>query len=145
VERYAGFLARVQAASSAPVVVTAALPPALSDSVIREGYVNAHIAEQHGPADAAALSDILAQMEMPDLSTRTRLAQVYNAALAETCARLGLPFLDDHAPLLGPEGTVDPALVEWHGGTDHHLCFYHMASRRAAAQMAGRLADLVGP
>lgn len=140
VELYAKLLGQLRAATPARLVVSSALPPALSDAAVRQGYVNAHIAEAHGPADAETVAETLRRMEMPDQRVRTGLARTYNAALRETCTRLGLEFLDDFTPLLGPDGVIDPALVAWHGGTDHHLCFASPASRAAAGRMAREIA-----
>jgi hypothetical protein len=140
--RYLDFAAALAAETRARLVVTAALPPALSDAALRQGYLNAHIAELHGELDQDALRRQLQGLEMPDWKTRTALAAAYNQALAAGCAAAGLTYYDDFTPLLGPDGVIDPDLIVWHGGTDHHLCAAAPAARRAIAAFARDIAAL---
>ena len=124
------------------LVVSAALPPSLNDAALRAGYINAHIGELHADSGPEQLLAQLQQLDMPDWNTRTDLARAYNAALAAECARAGLTFLDDFTPLCGPDGLIDPELLVWHGGTDHHLCAGAPAGRRAAGALARQIAAL---
>lgn len=142
VRRYVAFLARLQAETPARLVVTAALPPALNDAALREGYMNAHIVELHAQVSPEALRQELQLLEMAPWQVRTGLAGIYNRELAAACAAAGLAFHDDFSPMLGPDGVIDPELILWHGGIDHHLCFTSPAARRAAAASAAALAAL---
>jgi hypothetical protein len=138
--RYVDFLSESQTRTPIRLVVTAALPPALGDAALREGYMNAHIVELHSELSPDALRAALQGLEMPDWRTRTALAGVFNTALAAGCAAAGLTFYDDFTPLLGADGVIDPALIVWHGGTDHHLCATSPAARAAAARVSADLA-----
>jgi len=140
--RYAAFVRDLTDETPLKLVVTAALPPALNDAALREGYMNAHIVEMHAEIGPDALREALQELEMPDWKVRTELARTYNQALAAACAEFGLTFYDDFTPLVGPDGVIDPALILWHGGTDHHLCATSPAARRAAGGFAADLARL---
>ncbi|HEV2532083.1 hypothetical protein [Phenylobacterium sp.] len=140
--RYAEFLRQARAATSARIVVSSALPPTLSDAALRQGVVNGHIAHLHAEADIEALAAGLARLDMPDQPTRTGLARTFNTTLQSACAELGLAFLDDFNPLLGPEGVIAPELIAWHGGSDHHIPWLCPDSRRAAGELALRIASL---
>ena len=79
VARYVGFLAEAVPPALKPLASVAAIfPPALSDAAWRQGYVNAHIADLHGPADRTGL----AGLEIPSLIERTRLHALFNGRLA---------------------------------------------------------------
>lgn len=145
VRRYVDFLAGLARRTRAPLVVTAALPPALSDEALRAGYLNAHIAELHANLDVEALRQALQALDMPDWKTRTQLAAVFNRTLAVACDAAGLIFYDDFTPLVGDDGVIDPALIAWHGGTDHHLCFTIPAARRDVGAFAADIARLTAP
>jgi hypothetical protein len=140
--RYVAFIETLRGLTTARLVVTAALPPSLNDAALRAGYINAHIGELHADSGPEQLLAQLQQLDMPDWKTRTDLARAYNAALAAECARAGLTFLDDFTPLCGPDGLIDPELLVWHGGTDHHLCAGAPAGRRAAGALARQIAAL---
>jgi hypothetical protein len=140
--RYAAFVRDLASETPLKLVVTAALPPALNDAALREGYMNAHIVEMHAEIGPEALRDELQKLEMPDWRVRTDLARTYNRELAAACAEYGLIFFDDFTPLIGPDGLIDPELLIWHGGTDHHLCATSVAGRRAASVFAADLAKL---
>ena len=78
VARYLAFLSQATPPElKGSALVAGVFPPALSDAAWRQGYVNAHIADLHGPADAAGLAERLAALEIPTLSERT--AQVVSA------------------------------------------------------------------
>ncbi|PZQ65616.1 MAG: hypothetical protein DI570_01155 [Phenylobacterium zucineum] len=140
--RYVDFLRGLRDLSPARIVVTAAFPPALNDEALREGYLNAHIVEMHGALDVDDMRRALRRLEMPSWPVRTELARRYNIALAAACASAGLTFHDDFTPMLGPHGLIDPEVIVWHGGTDHHLCFTSPAARRRAAEAAVAIAAL---
>jgi hypothetical protein len=140
--RFAAFVRDLAGETPLKLVVTAALPPALNDAALREGYMNAHIVEMHAEIAPEALRAELQKLEMPDWRVRTGLARTYNRALAAACAEFGLIFFDDFTPLIGPDGLIDPELLIWHGGTDHHLCATSPAGRRAASARAADLAKL---
>lgn len=114
-EAYAGWLAELPRRER--VHVAGVFPPALSDAAWRTGYVNAHIAQMHGPADLSDLSARLRAVEIPPLAERTRIHDLFNEALAESCDRLGLPWLDDAAAVRVAGGRV----LGRGGGHDHHL------------------------
>ncbi|MEW5686376.1 MAG: hypothetical protein AB1942_15780 [Pseudomonadota bacterium] len=142
VRRYIGFLREIRDLTPGRVVVTAAFPPALNDAALRDGYLNAHIVELHGALDLESMRRELQQLDMPSWAVRTDLARRYNAMLAEACAAAGLVFVDDFTPMLGADGLIDPEVIVWHGGTDHHLCFTSPAARRRAAGAAVAIAAL---
>jgi len=140
-ERYLAFVRELAALTPARLVVSAALPPALSDEALRRGYVNAHIAEMNGELDVPKVEAQLRALEMPDWDERTALAGDYNRRLREGCATAGLAFLDDFTPLLGPDGRVHPDLLVWHGGTDHHLCFNTPTGRALSGALAQQISS----
>lgn len=141
--RYVDFLRGLREVTSAKLIVTAALPPALNDAALRDGYLNAHIAELHAGLDTEALRRELQGLDMASWTVRTELARAYNTALAAACAEAGLSFYDDFTPLLGEAGVIAPDLIVWHGGTDHHLCFTSPAARCAVGAFARDLAAMV--
>lgn len=129
VDRYVAFLAQALPPDLKPSARVASIfPPALSDAAWRQGYVNAHIAELHGPADARML-ERLAELEIPSLAERTRLHAGFNERLAEAARAAGIGSLDLFAPFLGNAGVVLPAFVGKARGADHHLGY--TASRPA--------------
>jgi hypothetical protein len=140
--RYVAFAQSLRDLTRARLVVSAALPPSLNDAALRAGYINAHIGELHADAGPEQLMADLQRLEMPDWKARTDLARAYNEAVAGHCAEAGLLFLDDFSPLCGPDGIIDPDLLIWHGGTDHHLCAGSPAGRRAAGALARQIAAL---
>jgi hypothetical protein len=146
--RYLRFLRELQDETPIRLIVTAALPPALNDAALREGYMNAHIVQLYATLPADALREELQKLDMPDWRTRTGLAAVFNAELAAGCEAAGLVFYDDFNQLLGPDGLIAPDLLVWHGGTDHHICATSPAARAATARAAAglaALADRLGP
>lgn len=137
VTRYVGFLTDATPETLKPHATVATIfPPALSDSAWRQGYVNAHIAHLHGPADLAGLG----ALEIPSLATRTRLHARFNALLDAAARSAGFGVLDVFTPLLGPDGVVQRSLLGRARGTNHHLGY--AASRRA---LVGALSDLMSP
>ncbi|HEX7948460.1 MAG TPA: hypothetical protein VF495_27595 [Phenylobacterium sp.] len=139
---YVAFAESLRELTTARLVVTAALPPSLNDEALRAGYINAHIGELHADSGPEQLLADLQRLDMPDWKTRTELARAYNEDVAAHCAEAGLPFLDDFTPLLGADGLIDPGLLIWHGGTDHHLCAGSPAGRGAAGRFARQIAAL---
>jgi hypothetical protein len=118
VDRYIGFLAEALPPALKPQARVATIfPPALSDAAWRQGYVNAHIAELHGPADLAGL----AELEIPSLLERTRLHGRFNETLAAAARAAGLAMLDVFTPLLTTRGTVRRAHLGRGRGANHHL------------------------
>lgn len=140
VSRYVDFLtAAVPAADRARVRVMSLFPPTLSDAAWRSGYVNAHLADLHGPGSADGLGEALARLEIPDLERRTRLHAGVGELLRQAVEAEGFRFGDDLAPLLGPEGVVDPALLGSAAGGDHHIDFH--ASRAAMLDRIWSIVD----
>uniref|UniRef100_B0T7B8 Uncharacterized protein n=1 Tax=Caulobacter sp. (strain K31) TaxID=366602 RepID=B0T7B8_CAUSK len=136
--RYLAFLSRAIAPEDrARVHLCSLFPPALSDAAWRTGYVNAHIAELHGPADQDSLVQRLANLEIPDLAARTGLHADFNAALASAAAAEGFATADDFTPFLNGAGVVDPRYLNPAAGVDHHLDFH--ASRAPVVDQIWRL------
>lgn len=130
IQRYLGFLTTaVPAAARRRVRVMSLFPPALSDAAWRQGYLNAHIVDVHGPADQAGLAAALGRLDIPDLAGRTALHAAFNLRLRAAVEAEGFAWGDDFTPWLGPAGTVDPAWLGRAAGRDHHLD--HHAVRRA--------------
>lgn len=126
VARYVGFLAEATPDRLKPQARIATIfPPALSDAAWRQGYVNAHIAHLHGPADMAGLG----ALEIPSLQHRTRLHARFNAKLARAARAAGFGVLDVFEPLLGTDGALKRSLLGRGRGANHHLGY--AASRGA--------------
>lgn len=122
VERYLAFLVEATPAALKPhALVAGVFPPALSDAAWRQGYVNAHIADLHGPADSERLAARLAELEIPSLAERTRLHAGFNARLYAAARQAGFGVFDGFDSLLGPGGVLAPALLGRAGGANHHL------------------------
>ena len=133
VARYVAFLAETTPASLRPLARVAGIfPPALSDRAWRQGYVNAHIADLHGPADAAGLAQRLKGLDIPPLATRTRLHARFNALLFEAAQAEGFGVLDGWNRLIGPGGTLDPRYLGNGRGANHHMGY--AASRRPVVE-----------
>ncbi len=137
--RYLGFLDELRRETPLRLVVTAALPPALNDEALREGYMNAHIAELYAELPEETLRAEIQRLDMPDWKTRTGLAALFNAELAAGCAKAGLIYCDDFTPLLGPDGVISPDAIVWHGGANHHLCATSRAARAVSARVTAAL------
>jgi hypothetical protein len=122
VERYIAFL---EEATPQPLRgmarVAGIFPPALSDAAWRQGYVNAHIADLHGPADSKELADRLAGLELPSLAERTRLHAAFNTRLFERAAKSHFAPMFGFKALLGPDGTAAPRFLGRGRGRNHHL------------------------
>ncbi|MFT4250983.1 MAG: hypothetical protein QM608_00665 [Caulobacter sp.] len=137
--RYVDFLtATVPAGQRGRVRVMSLFPPTLSDAAWRAGYVNAHIIDQHGPADGD-LAEVLADLEVPDLAGRTALHRLVGERLRRAAQAEGFVFVDDLAPFLGADGLADPALLGAAAGRDHHLDF--RASRKAMLDRIWSIVD----
>ena len=123
VNRYEAFLGKVLREFPFPdrIKVLGVFPPALADAVWRAGYVTAHIGFLETGEDGETLAAEIKQLEIPDLLTRTRMHGLYNGLLQIMCARLGVTFVDDCAPLLSGNGVVDRAWTGDHEGRNHHL------------------------
>jgi hypothetical protein len=122
VERYVDFLTDATPPALRPWArVAGTFPPALSDNAWRQGYVDAHIAALHGPADQAALMDQLARLELPSLAERTSLHKAFNTRLIETAAKAGFGAMFGFNALLGPDGTLAPRFLGRAAGRNHHL------------------------
>lgn len=129
IERYAKVLAGLVApADRARIDLVSILPPALSDTAWREGYRNAHIAAQHGPADGRIELDGL---EIPAAPVRTQAHAAFNARLAEVAATLGYGYLDLFTPLMAADA-VEPRYLGPAAGADHHLDYH--ATRSVALE-----------
>lgn len=140
VARYVAFLSEATAAADrARLHVCSLFPPTLSDAAWRTGYVNAHIAELHGPADRGDLAQALGGLSLPDIAVRTGLHAAFNLALARAVAAEGLAYVDDLTPFLGADGVVDPLYVGAAAGSDHHLDFY--ASRAPVVDQLWRVLE----
>lgn len=128
VERYLGFLSEVVPDERRALASIASIfPPALSDAAWRQGYVNAHIADLHGPTDRTGL----AGLEIPSLAERTRLHRLFNGKLATAADKAGFGFLDLFTPLLEGD-TVRRSLLGRARGANHHLGY--AASRGAVLE-----------
>ena len=122
VDAYVGFLAEAfPPARRASVRLMGVFPPALSDGVLRAGYVNGVIAAMEG-TETEALKERLAELEWPDLAGRTLLHAEYNAMLEQTAGEAGLAFVSDFERLVSG-GEVDPRFTSLQKGWDHHLDF----------------------
>lgn len=140
VERYLAFLSQAIATADRPRVHLCSLfPPTLSDAAWRTGYVNAHIAELHGPADQESLARRLANLTIPDLAVRTGLHADFNSALASAATAEGFAIADDFTPLLDAAGTVDSRYLGPPAKADHHLDFH--ASRAPVVDQLWRLLE----
>jgi hypothetical protein len=140
VSRYATFLAdAVSAADRGRVHVCSLFPPTLSEAAWRTGYVNAHLAELHGPAEQQGLADRLSRLTLPSLAERTALHTVFNTVLASTVTAQGFAFSNDQTPFLGADGVVDPVYVGPAAGADHHLDFH--ASRAPVVDRLWRVLE----
>ncbi|HTI67376.1 MAG TPA: hypothetical protein VL460_07505 [Caulobacteraceae bacterium] len=137
VGRYIALLAEASPKGLKPLVRVATIfPPALSDAAWRQGYVNAHIAHLHGPADLAGLGEL----QIPSLAQRTRLHARFNTRLAAAARAAEFGVLDLFEPLLGGKGTVKRSLLGRAQGANHHLGYG--ASRRPLVEA---MWGMVGP
>ena len=140
VARYLAFLsAAIAPGDRHRVHLCSLFPPALSDAAWRTGYVNAHIAELHGPADQAGLVQRLGNLTIPDLAVRTGLHADFNAALASAATAEGFATADDFTPFLNGAGVVDPRYLNPAAEADHHLDFH--ASRTPVVDQLWRLLE----
>lgn len=139
VDRYASFLADCRAACSGRLIVMAIFPPTLGDAAVRAGYVNAHIAFLNQEDDVDHLRAALGGLEHPDLAERTAVARYWNARLAEACARMALPYLEEFDALLGEDGVIHPELAD---EGDHHLLLHSPRAQGRIAAVGARLRDL---
>lgn len=140
IARYLAFLVQAVApADRGRVHLGSLFPPALSDAAWRTGYVNAHIADLHGPADQHDLARRLAGLEIPDLTARTRLHAAFNARLASVAEAEGFKVPNPFTDFLGEAGVVDPRLQGPAAGTDHHLDFH--ASRALVVDHVWRVLE----
>jgi hypothetical protein len=122
IARYVAFLADATPFSLlGHARVAGIFPPALSDAAWRQGYVNAHIADLHGHADAATLAEQLAELELPSLAERTRLHADFNARLLKAAAKANFAPVFGFKALLGESGTVAPRYLGRARGRNHHL------------------------
>ncbi|HTK35258.1 MAG TPA: hypothetical protein VL358_08250 [Caulobacteraceae bacterium] len=129
IARYLAFLAMVTPPALRPHARVAGLfPPALSDAAWRKGYVNAHIAALHGPADPKALAEGLARLELPSLAERTALHKAFNRRLFAAALAAGFAPLFGFDALLGPDGTAATRFLGKARGANHHLGY--AATRR---------------
>ncbi|WP_332873037.1 hypothetical protein [Caulobacter hibisci] len=130
IERYLEFLTdAVPPVARSRVRVMSLFPPTLSDAAWREGYLNAHLVDVHGPADHADLAAALGRLEIPDLARRTALHAAVNVRLRAAVEAEGFAWGDDFAPWLGDGDVVDRA---WQGpaaGRDHHLDHHAVRQR----------------
>ena len=121
VERYMAFLAEATPAPLKPLArVAGVFPPALSDAAWRQGYVNAHIADLHGPS-ARDLPSRLARLEIPPLGARTRLHARFNERLYTAARAAGFRAFDTFEVLLDPDGTAARRYLGRAAGANHHL------------------------
>jgi hypothetical protein len=140
VSRYAAFLTdAVSPADRWRVHICSLFPPTLADAAWRTGYVNAHVAALHGPADQQDLAVRLSRLSLPDLPTRTALHGGFNTALAAAVTARGFAFSDNHTPFLAAIGVVDPVYVGPAAGADHHLDFH--ASRAPVVDRLWRVLE----
>jgi hypothetical protein len=122
VDRYVAFLQEaVPKPLRARTWVAGVFPPALSDRAWREGYVNAHIADLHGPADTKALRAGLARLELPPLAERTRLHKAFNTRLFGAADAAGFKVMFGFKALLDEGGAVRPRYLGRARGGNHHL------------------------
>ena len=122
IERYVAFLQDATPPSlRAKARVAGVFPPALSDKAWRQGYMNAHIADLHGPADRRALSARLAELELPSLDERTRLHKAFNTRLFTAATAAGFDMMFGFNAMLGPDGAVEPRHLGKAKGGNHHL------------------------
>jgi len=116
-ESYAAFAAGLP---MAPAIALAAIfPPALSDEAWREGYLNAHIADQHTVVAPAGLRARLRVARIEPLRDRTLHHEQFNRALRRAAEARGLGWLDAFADLIGTDGVAEALGAA--AGRDHHL------------------------
>lgn len=118
VAQYGRFLAALTTVVDPALLrICSTFPSVLRDATWVEIYVAVHRSD---PEKDRRLAEALRAMEIPDLSTRTRLRALYNEHLRALCRVRGLLFVDAFTPFLDAEGNPDmrcfPADV-----TDHHL------------------------
>jgi hypothetical protein len=128
VDSYLGFLEGAVPERLRPGATVASIfPPSLSDAAWRQGYINAHIADLHGEADAGALSARLRDIDIPAEAARTAQHRQFNDRLAAGAAARGFGFLDVFGPLVGDLGTVHRPYRGLAAGRDHHLSYGALA------------------
>jgi len=116
-DAYADFAASLPAASA--IALAAIFPPALSDKAWRQGYLNAHIAQQHSALDVETLAARLQASPVAPLRERTTRHAQFNRAQRQAAEARSLGWLDAFDDLVGPRGVTEalgPA-----AGQDHHL------------------------
>ena len=131
------YMAFASGLPGAPVAVAAIFPPALSDAAWRQGYLNAHIAQQHTVLDFATLGARLQAASVEPLTARTGHHALFNRRLGEAARAHGLGWLDAFDDLIGAAGVTEalgPA-----AGRDHHLDVD--AVRPAVVERLWRLID----
>jgi hypothetical protein len=125
ISKFAGVIDNLQEHLPKNVIrVCSIFPPILSDGAWRNGYVNAHIGFLEGDRGPAELRAAVRNLEIPDLTTRTHLHTLYNAELQRMCARRGIIFVNDFAPMISPGGAISADYAKGHSGEEHHLSFH---------------------
>jgi hypothetical protein len=119
-ERYVKFLAeQIPAGDRRNLTVLRVFPPALSDAAWRQGYVNAHIAEQNGLGVELAV-EALRSMAIPSLSERTAVHRTFNSYVEAACRSCGIRVAGAFDELLAGD-VLDLKYVPQSCGADHHL------------------------
>jgi hypothetical protein len=116
---YGDFAARLRPA--APVTLATIFPPALSDAAWRDGYVNAHIAQEHAATDLDTLGRRLSCVEIAGWPERTAQHRLFNDRLGSSARAHGLRILDAAGSLPSAAGVVSPDMLGRAAGRDHHL------------------------
>jgi hypothetical protein len=118
-EAYAAFAAGLPMAPD--LALAEIFPPALSDAAWRQGYLNAHIAQQHTTLEPAALGERLAATRVEDLAARTGQHRVFNGHLRAAAEARGVAVIEAFDDLLNPCGVAGPERLGPAAGRDHHL------------------------
>lgn len=137
VGRYLDFLTGIIPTSRRmTAVISGVFPPALSDAEWRAGYVNAHLADLHGPMDAGPLDARIRALDVPSQRERTAQHARFNILLAEAAAAHGFRFIDDRGALVDASGCVASRWLGPAAGGDHHLDYF--AARDPMLRRLGR-------
>jgi len=123
-ESYCQFISKIKTDYPGNVFLISIFPPALSDSALKQGYVNAHISVHEDVGDIEKLKEALRQLEIPDEIERAFIHQYFNAKLREISNQLNLIYIDAFTPFFSNAGVVSRQFIKSHSGTDHHLDGY---------------------
>jgi hypothetical protein len=122
-EALAAFGAQLAEYTDGPIHLATIFPPALSDDAWRQGYVNAHIANDHASLPLNVLRERLARTEIRTLAVRTQDHASFSEQVKTAAQGHGLKVLDVAGALPMQDGSMSPHLLGAAAGADHHLDF----------------------